>query len=97
MKLLLKYILYYVIGNIIFNLVSSFSQIIFLSYFGLNILSGFWNTYWNIYFETSKNFIIVYTIIFGILVIVDVLYKKYITQKLNENLQKIKRGDEDEK
>ena len=38
----------------------------------------------------------IYTIIFVILVIVDVLYKKYITQKLNENLQKIKRGDEDE-
>ena len=51
MKLLLKYILYYVIGNIIFNLVSSFSQIIFTSYFGLYTLSRFWN----IYFETLKN------------------------------------------
>lgn len=82
LKKILKYIMYYILGNIIFNFSFSITQLIIYRFLG-SILDIY-----IIFTENIKNTITIYTVLFVILLIVDILYNKYLVDKLNQVLDR---------
>lgn len=87
----LKYVLYFVIGNIIFNLIFSATKTIVINEIGAherfsdNLSSSFGDT------------VIIYSVVFLIILISNYIYNIYITKSLNEKLEDIrKRSDKNE-
>lgn len=82
LKKILKYIMYYILGNIIFNFSFSITKLIIYRFLG-SILDIY-----IIFIENIKNTITIYTALFVILLIVDILYNKYLVDKLNKVLDR---------
>ena len=92
MKKVLIYISYFVLGNMIFNLIFSASKTAYINHLGGH--EGFFESWRASFGET----ILFYAVIFAIIVIADIVYKKYLINQLNEKLDKIQgRSGEDEK
>lgn len=88
-KMILSYLLFYVMGNIIFNIVFSIVKTI-----GINSIGGqaiFIKNLLLSWKETGMT----YTLLFGILVAINEIYKKSTINKLNKRLNKIKEGSEE--
>lgn len=92
LKCLCKYFLYYIIGDVLFNIVYDITQMILLKKLGRNE---------NIMLILKENFfdvIPLYTVIFCIILIVLIINNLMLTRKLNKQLKIImERRNKDEK
>lgn len=85
-----KIIIYYLIGLILFIVISTLTQMILFTIWGIesNLVTLLFN-------NLKYNFVmelIIYTILFAILALVLRIYDIVSTKKLNEKLKKIRRG-----
>ena len=92
MKTFFRYMIYYVIGNISFNIIFAIVKTLVINRLGgqdileKNLLTSFRETF------------VIYTILFVILCGVNMIYKNYIVQQLNQKLNVVKiRGEKYEK
>lgn len=84
-KEVMKIILYFFIGNILFNLICSITQIVILN--RLKIETNFYETY----IETCSETTIFYTVVF-ILMLTSIYIHDYISVKrLNKRIKQIKK------
>lgn len=89
---ILKYIGYFVIGNIIFNFIFASTQAVILNMLGLQ------ENFFEIYISEFYNNLLIYSILFFIILFLNLIYNMVITKKLNKKLEKAKeRSKEDEK
>lgn len=87
MKILLRIVLYYVLGYLLFNCIfvlTQFFTLIILRYSSVNIIEIFIN---NLFLN-----LIIYTGIYILIVILNFIYKVRLTNKLNIKLKKIREG-----
>lgn len=87
-KMILNYVFWFIIGNVIFNILFSIVKTI-----GINSLGGNSVFIENLLASLQETWI-VYTIIFIVLAVSNEIYKKNTIQKLNQRLKKIKEGSE---
>ena len=83
-----RYVLYFIIGNLLFTFIFSMTQFFcYYSFFGLtyNIIE--------IYLDNSKNLFLIYIILFFIFLLFIFLYNRYYINKLNKALEDIKRKE----
>lgn len=86
-KEIAKIILYFFIGNILFNLICSVTQIVILN--KLKVRTNFYETY----IETCSETTIFYTVVF-ILMLTSIYIHDYISVKrLNRRIKQIKKQD----
>lgn len=91
-RIYLNYLLYYFLGNIIFNILFTIVKTIVI-----NVIGGHELFIENLLLSFRETFI-VYTIVFTLIVLINLIYRKYTINKLNEKLNKIKeRSDKNEK
>ena len=85
----IKNIGYYVLGNVSFNVIFAMSKTIMINKIGgkenfvQNLQSSFAETFW------------FYTIMFAVLLIGDRIYKKTTIHQLNQRLNQVKKGSEE--
>lgn len=96
MQFLKKYYIFiieYIVGNILFNIVFSI-----IKSFTLINLGAIKETLFNNLLMSFKETIIVYSIIYAVLVIVQIVYDRYIVNTLNNKIKKIyeRRNSKDE-
>ena len=87
-KNILCYLLYFVVGNTLFNLIFSI-----IKTFTINIIGGnesFVNTFVSSFSETF----LIYVPLFLLIITVNTLYKTIIINQLNNKLKKIKKRGE---
>ena len=87
MKILLRIVLYYVLGYLLFNCIFALTQfftLTILRYSSSNIIEIFTN---NLILN-----LIIYTVIYILIVISNFIYKVKVTNKLNIKLKKIREG-----
>lgn len=90
-KNILCYLLYFIVGNILFNLAFSI-----IKAFTINIIGGN-ELYINTFISSFHETILIYALIFLLIVIVNILYKTIIINQLNSKLKKVKeRGEKNE-
>lgn len=90
-KNILPYLLYFIFGNILFNL--TFSIIKTLT---VNIIGGN-ESYINTFISSFNETILIYIPLFLLIVTVNILYKTIIINQLNSKLKKVKeRGEKNE-
>lgn len=91
-KMILNYLVFYVIGNVIFNIIFSIVKTI-----GINTIGGQESFTQNLLASLKETWI-VYTLVFITIVAINEIYKKSTIHKLNQRLNQIKEGsEEDEK
>lgn len=91
-KNLLKQIVYFIIGYIVFNFIFSLTQTILLT----NL--GFPRSIINVFKENYKIIFIMYVIVYVLIVSLNLIYNIKIANTLNKKLKKIKeRGGSNEK
>ena len=87
-KAFFNYILYYVLGNVCFNAIFSITKTILINMLGAqeilleNFLSSFRETF------------IFYTFLFILILLANIIYKKYMINQLNQRLNKVKEGSD---
>ena len=87
MNILLRIVLYYVLGYLLFNCIFALTQfftLTILRYSSSNIIEIFTN---NLILN-----LIIYTVIYILIVISNFIYKVKVTNKLNIKLKKIREG-----
>ena len=90
-KNIMLHLLYFIFGNILFNL--TFSIIKTLT---VNIIGGN-ESYINSFISSFKETILIYIPLFLLIITVNILYKTIIINKLNIKLKKFKeRGEKNE-
>lgn len=82
LKNIFEYIIYYIVGNIIFNLVFSLTELIFYRTLGAIL------DIYKIFITNMKNTIIIYTILYILILIGNIIYNKKLINKLNILLKK---------
>ena len=82
---LFKLIMSYIIGNILFNLVFSITEIIIADIFALKL------DFLGIYIKNTINNLTLYTSIFLIIIILTHTTNLYIVKKLNEKMKRYKK------
>lgn len=87
-KMILNYAFWFIMDNVIFNILFSIAKTI-----GINSLGGNSTFGENLLASVQETWII-YTIVFIALVVGNEIYKKNTIQKLNQRLKKIKEGSE---
>ena len=85
LKNIFEYIVYYILGNIIFNLVLSLTELIFYRTLGAIL------DLYEIFITNMQNTIVIYTILYILVLIGNVIYNKKLINKLNITLKE--RGD----
>lgn len=86
LKCFIKILVYYIFGNVIFNLIFSITQIILI-----NLLNGNEN-FINIFKDSLIHNLGIYTTLFILIYIIIIIYNMMLMKKLNEKLKKIKSG-----
>ncbi len=89
-KVALNYILFYIVGNVIFNIVFSTIKTVWVNAIGGRDL---WLENLFISFQET---ILFYTLVYVIMVMMNESYKKITVYKLNQKLNKIKEGSEED-
>lgn len=79
-----KYIGYFVIGKIIFDLIFSATQTIILNVLGVQ------ESFLKIYISEFYNNLLIYSILFFIILFLNLIYNIVITKILNKKLNQIK-------
>ena len=85
---ILKHLLFFVTGYLIFSIFFIFTDIVFYK-----IFFGLTKDFWLIYLENFKLLSIVYCVIYILLNLILFLYDKYYIKKLNKTLDIIQGGD----
>lgn len=88
---IVKYIGYFVIGKIIFDLIFSSTQIIILNVLGVQ------KSFLEIYISEFYNNLLIYSILFIIILFLNLIYNIVITKILNKKLNQIKESKKNEK
>ncbi len=84
-KHILKIVLLFILGNIIFNCTISITELIVLSK-----ISNIKIDFYNLYIENITKYAIIYIIIFLVIYFLDCIYKKILIKKLNEKLSRMR-------
>lgn len=84
----LKYILYFIIGNVIFNLTFSVTKTIVINELGAN------EKFTELFIFSFKETNVIYSVVFLLILILNYIYNIYITKNLNEKLKNIRKGSE---
>lgn len=84
-KHILKIVLLFILGNIIFNCTISITELIVL-----NKISNVKIEFCNLYIENITKYAIIYIIIFLVINFLDRTYKKISIKKLNDKLYKMR-------
>lgn len=88
----LKYVLYFILGNIIFNLIFSATKTIVINELGAN------EKFTELFIFSFKETAVIYSVVFLLILILSYIYNIYITKNLNEKLKNIRKGsDKNEK
>lgn len=85
------YILEFIFGNIIFNLLFSIIKTIIL-----NNIGGIDETYINNFLYSFRETILCYILIYVFILIIQISYDRYLVKTLNEKLKKQKKGGNDD-
>jgi len=90
-KNILPYLLYFIVGNLLFNLVFSIIKTLTVNIIGGN------ESYINTFISSFNETILIYIPLFLLIVTVNILYKTIIINQLNSKLKKVKeRGEKNE-
>lgn len=84
---ILKLILYFVLGYLVFTFVMFWVEVIFL-----NILSSGVNNIVELYLKSIKENLSIYTVTYLMIFILNLLYNFISIKRLNAKLNKIKKG-----
>lgn len=85
------YLLYFIVGNVLFNLIFSI-----IKTFIINIIGGK-ESYINTFILSFKETFLIYVPMFLLIVTVNIIYKTIVINKLNCKLKRVKeRGEENE-
>ena len=87
-KHLIKYICYFIIGFLIYTILASITQIDMLKELKMEIDIK------TVVLHTMKSGIILYTIIYFLILILNMLYNVRLVKKLNEESKEIRKADE---
>ncbi len=87
MKLVSYYLLYFIIGFIIFNVVYSLVKVTFINYLGAN------EAYLSVFLLGFKDNFIIYFILYLLFISIDNILKRIIIFKLNQKLEDIARKE----
>lgn len=87
----LRLCLYFLIGNNLFNLVCSITEITVVNNLGMHVNFG------ESYIKSFTNNLCIYTIIYFTICIFICMYDMFSVKILNEKLEKVKRGNQYEK
>ena len=90
-KNILPYLLYFIVGNLLFNLIFSIIKTLTVNIIGGN------ESYINTFISSFNETILIYIPLFLLIVTVNILYKTIIINQLNSKLKKVKeRGEKNE-
>lgn len=86
---ILKLMFYYLLGYVVFTTIISLVECLFLLKLGGD---GVVIKYVDLFIKSARSNLASYSIVFLMIVILNVLYNYIIIKKLNKNLSKIKKG-----
>lgn len=84
---LLRLCLYFLIGNIIFNVICTITEIIVVNNLGMSV------EFVDIYIKNFIDNLFLYTIIYFAILILIYVYNTFSVKKLNKKLNKIRKGE----
>lgn len=82
-KFVFRAILLYIIGDILFIMVLSMTELIWL-----RTISNIAKSLWQLALDNSKIYWLQYSVIFFVMYILDYFYKRYVIKSLNKKLDK---------